>query len=87
MEVPQKAPPAARPLFEWLDRLMESFARSRWLAGEILGSGERLIQDVRELSESLNMRFLYDPERRLFSIGYNVSEGHLDRSYYDLLAS
>ena len=85
--VREKASPAARPLFEWLDRLMESFARSRWLAGEILGSGEQLIQDGRGLSASINMRFLYDPERRLFSIGYNVSEGRLDSSYYDLLAS
>ncbi len=83
----KEAPSAAAPLFEWLDRLMEAFAKSRWLAGEILGLGERLIQDGRELSESINMRFLYDPERRLFSIGYNVSEGRLDSSYYDLLAS
>jgi cyclic beta-1,2-glucan synthetase len=85
--VREKAPPAARPLFEWLDCLMESFAKSRWLAGEILGLGERLIQDGRGLSGSINMRFLYDPERRLFSIGYNVSEGRLDSAYYDLLAS
>jgi cyclic beta-1,2-glucan synthetase len=83
----EQAPQAARSLFEWLDRLMRAFARSRWLAGEILGLGERLIQDGRRLSESINMRFLYDPELRLFSIGYNVSEGRLDSSYYDLLAS
>ncbi|MGA2532307.1 MAG: glucoamylase family protein [Candidatus Aminicenantales bacterium] len=85
--VREKASSAARPLFEWLDRLMESFAKSRWLAGEILGMGERLIQDGRGISGSINMRFLYDPERRLFSIGYNVSEGRLDSAYYDLLAS
>ncbi|MCJ7831406.1 MAG: glycosyl transferase, partial [Dehalococcoidia bacterium] len=83
----EEAPSAAAPLSEWLDRLMEAFAKSRWLAGETLGLGEGLIQDGRELSESINMRFLYDPERRLFSIGYNVSEGRLDSSYYDLLAS
>jgi len=83
----EEAPSAAGPLFEWLDRLMEAFSKSRWLAGEMLGLGKRLIHDGRELSESINMRFLYDPERRLFSIGYNVSEGRLDSSYYDLLAS
>ena len=33
------------------------------------------------------MRFLYDSSRRLFAIGYNVSPGTLDSSYYDLLAS
>ncbi len=83
----EEAPSAAGPLFEWLDRLMQAFAKSKWLAGEMLGSGKRLIQDGRELSESVNMRFLYDAERRLFSIGYNVSEGRLDSAYYDLLAS
>jgi len=78
---------AVGPLVEWLDRLLQAFAKSKYLAGEMLGLGERLIQDGRELSESINMRFLYDPERRLFSIGYNVSEGRLDNAYYDLLAS
>ena len=66
---------------------MEAFERSKWLAGEMLASGERLIGSGRELSESINMRFLYNAERRLFSIGFNVSEGRLDRAFYDLLAS
>jgi cyclic beta-1,2-glucan synthetase len=35
----------------------------------------------------MDMRFLYDPERRLFAIGYDVSEGRRDDSFYDLLAS
>ena len=48
---------------------------------------ERLARAGRELSESMNMRFLYDADRRLFSIGYNVTEGRLDHAYYDLLAS
>ncbi|MGO8733327.1 MAG: GH36-type glycosyl hydrolase domain-containing protein [Terriglobia bacterium] len=83
----KEVPSAANPLSEWLDRLLRAFEKSKWLAGETLGLGERLSQDGRELSESINMRFLYDPERRLFSIGYNVSGGRLDSSYYDLLAS
>ena len=29
----------------------------------------------------------FDPQRKLFSIGYNVSNGQLDGSYYDMLAS
>ena len=81
------SPSAAGPLLEWLDRIMQAFDKSKWLAGEMLGLGERLIQDVREFSESINMRFLYDPERKLFAIGFNVSEGRLDSAFYDLLAS
>ena len=54
-------PQPLRPLFEWLDRLIAAFAESRWLAGEMQGAVERLAQEGRELSESINMRFLYDP--------------------------
>ena len=35
----------------------------------------------------MNLRFLYDPKRKLFAIGYNVSLARLDLSSYDLLAS
>ncbi len=36
---------------------------------------------------AMNFRFLYDPQRKVFHIGYNVDSGRLDSSYYDLLAS
>jgi len=74
-------------LLEWRNRLMRMFEKSKWLAGEVLGLEKQLVGEVRELSASADLRFLYDPERRLFSIGFNVSEGRLDRAYYDLLAS
>jgi cyclic beta-1,2-glucan synthetase len=78
---------AASPLAEWLDRILQEFDKSKWLAGEMLGLAERLIQKVRELSESINMRFLYDSKRRLFAIGFNVTDGRRDIAFYDLLAS
>ncbi|UCF05851.1 MAG: glycosyl transferase, partial [bacterium] len=83
----EEAPADAIPLFEWIDRLVQAFEKSKWLASEMLTLGTQLIRDGRELSESINVRLLYDTERRLFSIGHNVSEGRLDSSYYDLLAS
>lgn len=41
----------------------------------------------RALSAGMDFSFLYDASRRLFHIGYNVTTGTLDGSYYDLLAS
>ena len=42
-------------------------------------------------AEGTHFRFLYDPQRQIFSIGYRLADqegpGHLDPSYYDLLAS
>lgn len=35
----------------------------------------------------MDFSFLYDPERDLLSIGYNVNDRRLDPSFYDLLAS
>ena len=43
--------------------------------------------DSYRLSMSMDFTQLFDPERKLFSIGYRVREGALDPSYYDLLAS
>ena len=39
------------------------------------------------LVEQMDFGFLYDEERSLFSIGYNVGAARLDSSHYDLLAS
>lgn len=79
---------AVAPLLAaWIDRVIEAFATSRWLAGETLGMAEQLIINVRELSAALDMRFLYDSKRKQFSIGFNVSTNLLDGSSYDLLAS
>jgi cyclic beta-1,2-glucan synthetase len=39
------------------------------------------------LFAEMDFSFLFDPTRKLFSIGYRVADGELDPSYYDLLAS
>ena len=43
------------------------------------------------LVDGMDFRFLYDPERHLFTIGYRLADsenpGRQDSSYYDLLAS
>lgn len=83
----EDAPTGERDVWAWVNRVTAAFERSKWLAGEMLATVGQLSRAGRELSESVNMRFLYNAERRLFSIGFNVSEGRLDRAYYDLLAS
>ena len=48
---------------------------------------QRIARDARALFTGMDFRFLYDPARKLFSIGYQVDQGRLDPSFYDLLAS
>ena len=43
--------------------------------------------EAQRLVEAMDFGFLFDPVRKLFSIGFRVREGALDPSYYDLLAS
>lgn len=72
---------------EWMAQLDNAFARAKWMAAEMLGIAETLMNTIREFSDGMNMHFLYDEERRLFSIGFNVKDQILDSSHYDLLAS
>jgi len=73
-----------RQLLAWLDVAdREGLQSSAKFAAELEG----LITRVEDLAEAMNLRFLYDTKRRLFTIGYNVSDRHFDTSYYDLLAS
>ncbi len=80
--------------------LRELADRSPGLASRI-ASLERCADAARTLAQSfldtaraasrffdeMDFGFLFDPERKLFSIGYRAGDGRLDPGYYDLLAS
>ncbi len=42
---------------------------------------------AQQLFRETDFSFLFDPTRKLFSIGFRIRDGVLDPSYYDLLAS
>lgn len=46
-----------------------------------------LIDRIEKLIDDTSFGVLYDDKRKLFSIGYNMEEERLTKSYYDLLAS
>ncbi len=77
----------------WLDQAAAAVAeRMRDLERpmprtEIIERAERMADMADDLVEETEFDFLFDEERRLFSIGFNVAEGRLDASYYDTLAS
>ncbi|MBL9190934.1 MAG: hypothetical protein JNJ82_01170, partial [Opitutaceae bacterium] len=59
---------------------------ARSVARERVAELERLARQCDELA-AMDFGFLFDPQRKLFSIGYNKTEHRRDPSYYDLLAS
>ncbi len=75
------------PVSAWAREIRESMRASRPASVELLAR-LRLSADItREMWEHTDFSVLYDEHRNLFSIGYNLNEGRLDGSYYDLLAS
>ena len=57
------------------------------LAEELIERAERLGALADDLVEETEFGFLFNAERQLFSIGFSVTDGRLDNSYYDTLAS
>jgi cyclic beta-1,2-glucan synthetase len=53
------------------------------LARRLVGIADQ----AQQLFLETDFRFLFDPTRKLLSIGFRVRDGTLDPSYYDLLAS
>jgi cyclic beta-1,2-glucan synthetase len=71
----------------WLEELGRRVSGS-WVANEAaISKLNKLVTRADNLSRQMKFGFLYDEERKLFSIGYNVAELRRDNSYYDLLAS
>ena len=60
----------------------------RWRPrADLVARIERLERQLDTLIDDTEFAFLFEPTRRLFSIGFNVTDGRLDQSHYDTLAS
>ena len=68
-------------------RLRTLIEQARQQAEELVTRADRLSALSDDLLEEIEFGFLFNEDRQLFSIGYNVSDGRLDNSYYDILAS
>ena len=76
-------------LFEELPNMIQLINRSnkQHFLQDYLIKIDKIISDIDSISNEMNFDFLYNKNRGLFSIGYNVEENSLGNSYYDLLAS
>jgi cyclic beta-1,2-glucan synthetase len=68
-------------------RLTQALEQGASAAGGLLSRLSRLAQSSEEMMQEMDFGFLLDPERKVFTIGYNLSAQRADNSYYDLLAS
>ena len=70
-----------------IDRLVRVLQDS---AQDAVALNRRLVgitQSSKQLFDAMDFTFLFDPMRKLFSIGYRATDGSLDENCYDLLAS
>jgi cyclic beta-1,2-glucan synthetase len=95
------AVPSVAKLMSWCDAAMasltgdrpipaglrEALERSRNEAAELIRRAEHLIQVAEDLVTEMDFAFLFDSQRQLFSSHYSVTEGTLDFSHFDTLAS
>ncbi|HEX6571425.1 MAG TPA: glucoamylase family protein, partial [Steroidobacteraceae bacterium] len=86
--------PAIPAAAQWLERIAVAvaqrradLARSPADTAELMDRAARLADLADDLVEEMDFGFLFDRQRGLFSIGFNVTAGRLDSSFYDALAS
>ncbi len=70
-----------------LDELMTLIRAGSRAARSLLDRLAAIRTQCESAAFRMDFRFLYNARRKLFSIGYNVDIGKLDRGHYDLLCS
>lgn len=71
----------------WIADLQAEYGKAQAASEELLASAKSLGKRCEELANGMDMQFLYDAERSLFSIGYQVGGPVNFTAHYDLLAS
>ena len=71
----------------WLAHVPTALAQTAGAAELLQRRVEALGARAEALARAMDFTFLFNPERAVFSIGYNHQTQRLDNSYYDLLAS
>jgi cyclic beta-1,2-glucan synthetase len=71
----------------WAETLGRGIRDGRGVCVGLLARLRLSAEIAREMWEHTDFEMLFDESRLLFSIGYSLTEGRLDASFYDLLAS
>lgn len=84
VEAPAGDVDAAR---QWCDNLAQKLDEAVEVVTGLLDIYHSVSEQSEQLVRDMAFDFLYDPQRRVFRIGYNVDAGQPDPNCYDLLAS
>ena len=79
--------PVDRDALARVDKLSRLISESAGDATSLIARLKKVAESAEELFTGMDFTFLFDGTRKLFSIGYRATDGSLDPSCYDLLAS
>ncbi|MEE9617071.1 MAG: glucoamylase family protein, partial [Anaerolineae bacterium] len=71
----------------WCTRLTEGLYSAYMMAGSSLVGYQDMSAQSEAYFRAMDFRFLFDSQRQVFHLGYNVEAEELDSNHYDLLAS
>lgn len=77
----------ARAAVLWCGEVKASLMHGSLAVKALLAGFDELAGEAERYFQEMDFRFLFDGERQVFHIGYNLELGRLDNNYYDLLAS
>jgi cyclic beta-1,2-glucan synthetase len=72
---------------KWCSDLATDLDAAATAVSELLSTYREISRQLDKLVHDMNFGFLYDAQRHVFRIGYNVDAEKPDPNYYDLLAS
>ena len=71
----------------WVKKMETAFGESYIASRRIIARADKLSRRIEALFNGMDFTSLYDEEKDLFSIGFDVRQGKLSDTHYDLLAS
>ncbi len=77
----------SREMLAWLGEMKALIEKAVKNSEELISKYKGLIDKIQGISYATKFAPLYVEKKQLFSIGYNIEEGRLTNSFYDLLAS
>ena len=80
-------PESAESAKDWCEKFSENLYATKETAQSLLKSFNELAQRAEMYFRKMDFGFLFDEQRQVFHIGFNVETGRFDPNYYDLLAS
>ena len=72
---------------EWLAELVQALANADANTGLLITRFAQIMTRAEQYVNEMDFRFLYQIQRRVFHIGFNLDASQHDQNYYDLLAS